>query len=968
MEQVVAAIQQGDLNVARARLNALLRTDANHVEALRLLGKLDLHQGQPESAAQNLRRAAQLAPGSAEISFEAAVALMEGQHFDAATGFLQTALSLDPDHDGATFNMAWVLRRQGQADQAAAHLERLARRRPDHVDCWFNLGNVYLELGRPGDAVRAFSSVLKLAPAHWQAAVNMADALRQDGAVDRAETLLRSFADTAPEAANSLGTLLTEQGRRDEALAVFDAALARSPHHLVLGLNRALALLVWAPRRALVDFLALTARHPQLAEAWNGLGSAHLACDSYAEAEAAFRHAVAIRDDYAESWGNLGKVQALLGRPREALISMRRAIAAAPQRFEIQSNLLFLLRHVDDLSAEQVFAEHVRFGQTLESHLPPLPPRSSAQSESERRLRIGYVSPDFREHAVSLFFLPVLEGHDRSQVEVFCYHASQHDDAITKQIRQLADHWRPIGRMSTMAAAKLIDEDGIDILVDLAGHTAGNRLDIFACKPAPIQATWLGYPGTTGLSRMDYRLTDGGADCPGGENQKVHTEKLEYLPVSACFRPPADCPPVSSAAFARHGRIRFGSFNKLGKASETVLRTWSAILRALPQAELLMIVPGGEESDTRHKLTDGFAAHGIAPERLQIHGLMNLTDFLTMVGEVDVALDTFPYGGGTTSLLTLWMGVPLISMEGNNAGSATGPTLLRELGLHDLVAKDETAYVNAAIAATAPDHLRYWRESLRPALAKSSVFQESAFVKSLEQAYRRWWWHHLALNGKRSGSAALPAAPFGLALDSRNRPQDSPIPLADNTGHVLLPFGQVRWDAATDGSLVISAGSYLEAPQLTGNIIGSGDFVAECRVMVDEASLSLNTSGIMLLGQHGQDRGSWGLVLSGPTGLCGWLSPNGLHGHDPQLVRADIAQTGIAPGRWHHLALIRRGDSLQVTVDGHGPSVFCPPGVPPAQTGEPLRIGGNPHGLTARGNIRLDNIRVIPTPSIMEPT
>lgn len=968
MDRAVTALQQGDMVAARSRLETLARENPTHAEALRLLGKLDLHQGQPALAAERLCQAAALMPLSAETAFEAGVALLAGQRADDAVACFQSALALQPDHAGASFNLAWALRRLGRLNEAAPHLERLVGRQPDHVDAWFNLGNLYLDQGQADDAITAFAAVLRLAPTHWQAAVNQAAALRLTGACAQAEAILRPFAVTSVDAANSLGTLLTAQGRVVEALVAFDTALARHPDHPVLACNRALAVLSHSPRQAVADFLTLTARHPESAEAWNGLGSAHLARDDYVRAEPAFARAVALAPSYADALGNLGKVQALLGRPDDALANMRQAIEAAPDRPEIQSNLLFLLRHMDGQEPEQVFAAHRAFGQRLEAAIQLLPVPAPPLTESLRRLRIGYVSPDFREHAVSLFFLPVLDGHDHSQVEVFCYHASTHDDAITAKLRQRADHWRPIAHLSASAAARLIRDDAIDILVDLAGHTAGNRLAVFAHKPAPIQATWLGYPGTTGLSRIDYRLTDGGTD---GDNQRFHSERLEYLPVAACFRPPPDSPPVSPPALTRHGRIRFGAFNKLGKATPAAFRAWSAILHRLPTTELVMIVPGGDSEDVRQRLADSFAIHGIATHRLCIFGLMGLGEFLSTVGEVDVALDTFPYGGGTTSLLTLWMGVPLVCMDGNDAVSATGPSLLREIGLGDLVATDEAAYVEAAIAATDPSRLRHWRDTLRADLAASSALRETEFVTALEKTYRHWWWRHVALAnaGTTTGDAMRRDETPGsrLMLGGQAQPQDGPIPLIDRLGHPLVPRGGVRWLPAPGAGLEVQADSFLEAPLCRGDILGGGDFVVECRVMLTEGALEPGTGGIMLVGQHSYDGSGWGLLLNGNADAYGWLSPNGTAGTDPDLVWTGTTTGKIIPGRWHHLALIRQGEKLRIALDGDGPSTRCPAAIRPYAEAPPLTIGGNPTGLLARAPIGLDDIRITTAPSAKVP-
>ena len=363
--------------------------------------------------------------------------------------------------------------------------------------------------------------------------------------------------------------------------------------------------------------------------------------------------------------------------------------------------------------------------------------------EAERRLRLGYVSPDFCEHAVTLFFEPILESHDRATFEVFCYHTGSRMDGVTGRLRRLADHWRTVTALSADRAADLIRHDRIDILVDLAGHTAHNGLPIFARKPAPIQLSWLGYPGTTGLTRIDGRLVEPNA-APPGQDEPFHTERLIRLDSGGALRPPMDAPPITPPPLLTSGRPRFGSFNRPQKIGPRVIAVWSRILHALPDASLLMVVPGGHDADIQEQVRAPFRAEGIDGARIEVAGLLPVRPFLELVAGTDIALDPFPYSGSTTTTLTLWMGVPVICLAGDDPTSSTSADIVACAGLQHLIASDEEHYVDLACRlARASAELTALRGSLRRRLAQSALRDESWMIYLLERIYRRLWRAHV---------------------------------------------------------------------------------------------------------------------------------------------------------------------------------------------------------------------------------
>jgi len=356
-------------------------------------------------------------------------------------------------------------------------------------------------------------------------------------------------------------------------------------------------------------------------------------------------------------------------------------------------------------------------------------------------LRVGYVSPDFRRHPVASFIEPILAAHDRKRFEVFCYAVHLKPDAVTARLKALADHWREIGSLDAEAAANLIREDGIDVLVDLAGHTANNRLAVFARKPAPMQATYLGYPGSTGLPAIDWRITDAVAD-PLGAAEALHTEKLMRLPETfQCFQKPSDAPAIGPVPMLKAGHVTFASFNMLAKVHPALVARWAGILHAVENSRLVLKAAPFRDAGTRAHYHAMFATHGIAAERIELLGyIQSPAAHFALYNRIDVALDTDPYNGATTTCEALWMGVPVVTLAGRSHVGRVGTALLTHLGLEDLIAATPEDYVARAVSlARDPAKLASLRETLRPRMEASSLTDPARFTKALEDAYREMW-------------------------------------------------------------------------------------------------------------------------------------------------------------------------------------------------------------------------------------
>lgn len=740
MVQALALAGQGRLPECREALLCHLAVSPNDADALRLLGKVLFTLGDKDDGLAWLSKAVALRPDDADIHYEVGVMRLGQNDLAAAIKAFQQVVALRPDHDGGLFNLAWAFRQSGHLNDAAAAYERLLKVQPGRAAAWLNLGNIWLEQSRLDQAGAALRRGLEIAPGDAALLTSLADCRFRQGHAEDAIVLWRAALAAVPGqqvASCKLGSALSALNRSDEAVAVYAAALQHHPDDATLLYNLAVTHLDarrFSRAESVLQHLLGVA--PDMALAWNALGALHLHGGNPAMAEPALRRAVALDPALGDAQSNLAKVLTLIGRQQEARIHFELALSMEPDNAAIHTNLLFLLRHLPNLAPQEVFAEHCRFGrrqQELAGPVPAFPPRAP-----DRRLRIGYVSPDFCDHAVTMFFEPVLEAHDRTGFEIFCYHTSNRRDAVTERLCSLAEHWRSIAHLSADAAAALIRTDGIDVLVDLAGHTAGNGLPIFARKPAPAQATWLGYPGTTGLDRMDYRLTDLGVDSIE-RTGPYHTEQLAFLPCGSVFRPPLAAPEVTPPPCLDNGYIRFGSFNKLGKVNDDVLDVWVAILLRQAGSRLLMVVPDGDKPAVVEWLQQEFSSRGVDPARLEIRSQMPLLDFLEAVASVDIALDPFPYSGGSTSVLTLWMGVPLISMIADEAHGRTTSLMLRSMEAPELEAADADEYVDKALAlATDLERLINLRASLRPRLLVSALMDAETLVDALEDLYRRW--------------------------------------------------------------------------------------------------------------------------------------------------------------------------------------------------------------------------------------
>ena len=485
---------------------------------------------------------------------------------------------------------------------------------------------------------------------------------------------------------------------------------------------------------------------PGVANLHYNLGKLYDDLERYPEAIAEYRRAIEINPKHILAHNNLGLALREIGQFELAIESLTRAVALQPTTQKLVQNLVSTLNYAPDMQPADIFTAHEHFGQQFERPIARFTQRERENKNTARPLRIGYVSPDFRQHSVAHFIEPVLAAHDKKNFDVFCYYNDTVSDDTTLRIQSLVPHWRVIAELSDHDAARKVQEDKIDILVDLAGHTNRNSLMMFARKPAPVQATWLGYPNTTGFSCMDYRITDALCD-PVGMTDALHTEKLIRLPdCFSCFTPPAQSPTIGALPALGGDGIMFGSFNYFIKMNEQVIETWARILACVANSRLTLKYRSLNSESVQNGVRATFAKHGVAHDRLVLLGNdASQLDHLARYNNIDIALDPFPYNGTTTTCDALWMGTPVVALAGKTHVSRVGVSQLTNIGLPELIAADTVAYVDIAVAlANDLPRLAQLRSSLRERMKVSPLMDSARFTRNLEHAFQEMWLTHLA--------------------------------------------------------------------------------------------------------------------------------------------------------------------------------------------------------------------------------
>jgi predicted O-linked N-acetylglucosamine transferase (SPINDLY family) len=681
-------------------------------------------------------------PKNIMVRYQLGLARLQRGELDSGIAAMKQALKIMPDHVEARFDLAHALGQQGRHAEALPHFRRVTELRPDAAEAWFYLGMTLCSLQRQAEALPHLERAIVLRPDLAEAHHNLASALSDLGRdteaavhFERALALRPSF----PEALTGLGNVLCRLHRHQEGVECYKRAILLKPDfaQAYKGWGAELSRLGehQAARECYKKALALQADD---ADAMALLGDELSECSQHGEALAQLERAFKLKPQgYAQA--ALGATLFLWGRYAEGRRHLEQAIARSPHTWGRWSRLLFNMHYVPNLPAEELASLHRQWAEKIESSLQAAPGPFANSRDPGRPLRIGFVSGDLRRHPVGYFMADLLANIDRGRFHLHAYANQVWQDELTARIRPSFRVWRDVTALGDEQLAARIREDAIDILVDLSGHTSGNRLPVFALKPAPVQVSYLGYFNTTGLQGMDYILGNRWL-LPEAE-EGLYSEKPWRLPdAHLCFTPPdLDIEPGPLPAL-QTGSVTFGCFNKIDKVNEEAVACWAWVLHAVPGSRLFLKTKALADTALAAHVLARFAAKGVGADRLILEGNSPYREYLESYRRVDIALDPFPYNGGTTSVEALWMGVPVLAMKGDRYVSHMGESILHSVAMAEWIAVDTDDYV-AKAAAFAHDlpALAALRGGLRGRLLASPVCDAPRFARNLEDAFRGMW-------------------------------------------------------------------------------------------------------------------------------------------------------------------------------------------------------------------------------------
>lgn len=752
-----SAHQQGDLKSAEAIYRQALALDADLVDAWRNLGAMLRQQGRSLEGLACSEQAVKRRPNDHSLLGNLGNVLRDLGRLDDSQRAFERAIQLEPLRLGPRLGLAITLNKAGDywplIQQMTPLLDGLPTQpNPQAADLLLEVGNAYHHLGQNDQALQHWKRALALAAGNQQLlmVLNTAQVLCEQQHHSQAEELLQQQLQHHPNHSNltyALGVCAKGRGRWEEACKRFEQALAIDPNYVIC-----------------LNTYGLLLRD---------MGRSH-------QARSCFERALAADPEFGPAMNNLGSVLKDVARYPEALHWLRRGAEKLGDNPAAHSNVLFTLVGYELEPPEQRFVEEKRFGERFATapferwrDRIPLP-------EPQRRLRVGLISPDFCRHAVSYFVEPLLEQWDRRELEISLYACGNVRDDYTLRLQGKADRWRDLHGLNDEQACLQILRDEIDILVDLAGHTAGNRLQLLAHKPAPIQATYLGYYGTTGLKEVDYWISDAVLHPPGCESQDPCTEERWRLPRAyLAYRPLPEAPEVAPLPLLQRGHPMLGSFNQSRKITLTTAERWMAVLKAIPEAHLLLKSKNLGEPTEAERVRALFSDLGLAPERLHLEGHSpSVAAHLDRYRELDLALDTFPYTGCTTTADSLWMGVPVLTVAGSSMVSRQAAAVLAAAGQHDWICDStETLVQRCRELLGDPEQLAALRLGLRPAIARSALLDHAGLAQALAQSFRQWWQRWLDQHFAPPQTGATPAlTPWPLVLPPAPVARHCPYP------------------------------------------------------------------------------------------------------------------------------------------------------------------------------------------------
>ena len=772
---VVALFRQSRFVEAEQDALALTRTYPQHAFGWKALGMLYAEQAHLEKAEQHLRKALLLSPNEADIHetlgnvlsrsgqlvnavdcYRKAIAIMPkyaqahnnlanalksmGSHEDAIKHY-QQAIQLSPEYAEAYFNLGLFHQEvTGELEQAIAQYLQATKIRPDFVDAHYNLAAVYKQTSRLDEAVASYQRALEYRPDDADACYNLGNTFKEAHQLEAAIASYQRAIDLRPDYAlaySMQARCYHELGDPNRSMQLYQRALELNPNHA--DTHNQLGLLFYDVayyHDAIASYTRALAIQPDIAEVWNNMGNALNILGAVDEAAANFECAITLKPDMVEAYSNLGTIFRDKGLFDDAIAVFLRSLEINPGYDGAFDNLLFCANYHPDLSGEalydyyQAYDEH--FGRPLQSEWRmPVNDR-----DPYRRLKIGYVSAAFHRHSARHFLEPLLSHHDHEHFEIYAYAQIVSDDEFTQRYQGYVDHWLNTRGMSDDQLAERIRADGIDILIDIAGHTGHNRLLVFARKPAPVSLHWLDFGYTTGLKAIDYYLTDAPTVPEGSEH--LFSETPWRLPVPAyAYRPDTTMGDITPLPAYHNGYITFGTLTRSVRINEHVVRVWSEILKRVPNAKLSINSGNFKDTAMQERMAARFIAHGIDRERLDI-GFQSPA--WKVLQHTDISLDCFPHNSGTTLFESLYMGVPFITLANRPSVGTLGASVLHGINHPEWIAYDEQHYIEHAVnlAQDLPTLARH-RSNLRTEMQHSPLMDETGFTRAVEQAYQSMW-------------------------------------------------------------------------------------------------------------------------------------------------------------------------------------------------------------------------------------
>jgi len=718
-------------------------------------------EGRLAEAMQCYLDAIRLAPNPARGHLNRGNVLLLQGDLNGALDAFRTAIKHKPDYAGAYYNIGNALLNDGKLDEAAASYRSALEIQPNYAEVHCSLGVALKELGQMGSAIACFSKALEIDPGLTEANFNLDAAIRNifnlantlmgSGQLDEAVANYRRVLEIKPdyaEAHTTLGVALRELGQIEGAVASYRRALEIKPDSAETHCNLGVALKdLGQLDNAVSSFRRALELNPDLAQAHSNMGNTLMDLGQFVNAAESYHYAIKIKPDFAEAHYNLGNTLTFLGKLDDAVASFRRALEFKPDFSAVHSNLLFALNYAANHTPAYCLEQARQYGRIVSVKASG---RYSAWqcAISPERLRVGLVSGDLWMHSVGFFLEGLLSHMDPARIELIAYPTHHEEDELTARIKPFFSAWNPLVGKNDEDAAHLIHADGVHVLLDLSGHTAHNRLPVFAWKLAPVQVTWLGLPATTGVAEMDYVLGDPYA-IPA-EFESHFSEAVWRMPESClCLAVPTPSVDVAPLPALSAGYVTFGSFNNLTKVNDAVVAVWARILQSVPGSRLLLKTKQLSEPAVCEQTLHRFAACGIGPDRLLLsRTIASRDDHLAAYNKVDIALDTFPYPGVTTSAEALWMGVPVLSLQGDRFLSRTAGSIAHNAGLPDWIAADEDDYVAKAVTfASDLKHLAALRAILRQQVLASPLFDAPRFARNFEDALWGMWQHYQTQQG-----------------------------------------------------------------------------------------------------------------------------------------------------------------------------------------------------------------------------